>query len=587
MRPISLRATLTLAAVLPLLFALGPAVFLAGRAALGDVRAGSVESVESARDVFEAQIAAEGRALMMHAKEASHLPALADAIARLDMAVLERLARELEDEFGEPAVFTDGDGVSIIGPPASSSLIAAVRGGAMPVAPDSAGGALRLVSLAPVYTADNRLVGAAGVYRPFDSAAAASFAALTRTQVDFVLSSGVVVAGTGPDSGRVAASPDLERQPLTLELDGETHVASAAALGDAGHAVFHTSLDAALAPVRRSWRILAVGALAALLLALLLAGAAAGWAARPAEQLADAAAALAGGDFERPIPRPRATELGRLARAFGEMRDALSGQIGELEQMNRELAAKEKRLREVQAELIQREKLAATGRIIAQLSHEINNPIANVRNCLAVLERRRAIDEANRSFLTMAVDEVERLARLTRQVLDLNRRRPGEVIADPMEVARETLALEQHKLADQSIDIRFAADDQVRNVAIAPDALKQVLLNLVHNAEDAMPDGGSLSLEIRQLNGTVRVIIGDSGPGVPADVAARIFDPFFTTKSGARGVGLGLFVAEEIVRSHGGRIAVERQKSSGAVFVLELPACADARAISAAEENSV
>ncbi len=587
MRPISLRATLTLAAVLPLLFALGPAVFLAGRAALGDVRAQSLESVERARDVFEAQIEAEGRALMMHAKEASHIPALADAISRRDLTVLERLARELEDQFGESAVFTDGDGVSILGPPASSSLIAAVRGGTMPVAPDSAGGALRLVSLAPVYTADNRMVGAAGVYRPFDGAAAASFAALTRTQVDFVLSSGVVVAGTGPDSGRVAASPELERQALTVALDGETHVASAATLGDAGYAVFHTSLDAALAPVRRSWRILAVGALAALLLALVLAGAAAGWAARPAEQLADAAAALAGGDFERPVPRPRATELGRLARAFGEMRDALSRQIGKLEQMNRELAAKEKRLREVQAELIQREKLAATGRIIAQLSHEINNPIANVRNCLAVLERRRAIDEANRSFLTMAVEEVDRLARLTRQVLDLNRGRPGEVAADPLEVARETLALEQHKLADQSIDIRFAADDRVCNVAIAPDALKQVLLNLVHNAEDAMPDGGSLSLEIRQLNGTVRVIVGDSGPGVPVDVAARIFDPFFTTKSGARGVGLGLFVAEEIVRTHGGRIAVERQKSSGAVFVLELPACDDARASSAAEENRV
>jgi signal transduction histidine kinase len=587
MRPISLRATLTLAAVLPLVFALGPAVFLAGRAALGDARTQTMESVERARDVFEAQIDAEGRALMMHAREASHIPALADAIAQRDVATLERIARQLEDEFGEPAVFTDDDGVSLLGPPTSASLIATVRGGEMPVAPDSAGGALRLVSLAPVFTPDNRMIGVAGVYRPFDANAAASFAALTRTEVDFVLSSGSVVAGTGPDPGRVAAAAEREIEPQTLELDGETHVASAAILGDAGSAIFHASLDDAMAPVRRSWRILAVGAMAALLFTLLLAGAAAGWAARPAEQLADAAAALAGGDFERPVPRPRATELGRLALAFGGMRDALARQIGELEQMNRELAAKEKRLREVQAELIQREKLAATGRIIAQLSHEINNPIANVRNCLAVLERRRAIEEANRSFLTMAVDEVERLARLTRQVLDLNRRRPREVIADPVEVARETVALEQHKLADQSIDIRFTADDRVRKVEIAPDALKQVLLNLVHNAEDAMPDGGSLSLEIRQLNGTVRVTVGDSGPGVPADVAARIFDPFFTTKSGARGVGLGLFVAEEIVRSHGGRIAVERQQSSGAVFVLELPACAESGTTSAVEENSV
>ncbi len=575
MRSMSLRWTLTAAAVLPLIFVLGPAVFLAGRAALGDVRAQSIGSVERARLVFEAQIEAEGKAMMMHAKEASHLPGLPEAIARRDMAFLERISSELESQFGEPALLTDSEGVSLVGPPAGPSLIAEIRGGAMPVAPDSAGGALRLVALAPVYGAGGRLVGAAGVYRPFDAAAAASFAALTRTEVEFALSSGVTVAGTGSELGRLAVSPQLEHGQM-VDMEDETHVVSAAALGDVGYAVFHSSLDAALAPVRRSWRILAGGALVAMLCALLLAGAAAGWAARPAGQLADAAAAIADGDFERPVPQPRVTELERLAGAFREMRDALSHQIGELESMNLELAAKQQRLREVQAELIQREKLAATGRIIAQLSHEINNPIANVRNCLEVLERRKAIDRENESFLTMAVDEVDRLARLTRQVLDLNRQRPGEVVADPLEVARETLALEQHTLEGQSIDIEFATDDVVPAVAIAPDALKQVLLNLVHNAEDAMPGGGSLMLEIRQVNGTVRVIVGDSGPGVPADVAARIFDPFFTTKSRTRGVGLGLFVAEEIVRTHGGRIAVERRQAGGANFVIDLPTRSDA-----------
>ncbi|MHC4428456.1 MAG: sensor histidine kinase [Planctomycetota bacterium] len=583
MRRISLRTTLILAAVLPLLLALGPAVFLAGRAALRDVRAQTLGSVERARNVFEAQIAAEGRALMMHAKEASHFPALAEAIARRDVAALVGIAREVETQFGEPAVFTDVDGDPLVGPSVSSSLIDAVRTGEMPVAPDSAGGALRLVALAPVHASDGRLVGAAGVYRPFDDAAAASFAALTRTQVSFVLSSGVVAAATGPELLPISGLD----QPGDVELDGETFIASKATLGEAGYAVFYSSLDAALGPVLRSLRILAAGVLAALLFALALAGLAAGWAARPAQQLADAAAALADGDFERPIPRPRATELDRLAGAFTEMRDALSRQIGELEEVNRELVAKERRLREVQAELIQREKLAATGRIIAQLSHEINNPIANVRNCLEVLERRKAIDEANRSFLTMAVDEVERLARLTHQVLDLNRRRPGEIAADPLEVARETLALEQHTLSGQSIETRFIADDEVQSVAIAPDDLKQVLLNLVQNAEDAMPDGGSLELEIKQINSTVRVIVGDSGPGVPADVAARIFDPFFTTKSGARGVGLGLFVAEEIVRTHGGRIAVERRAESGASFVIDLPAFAGAGAEAAVEEGRV
>ncbi len=574
MRPFSLKSTLILAAVAPFVAVLVPSILLLGRSAVEDVRSRTIEAVVRARSVFETQVAAEGKALMMHAKEAARGPGLAEALAQRDSVALADIARDIEAEFGEPAVMADAWGRSLIGPAPSEALMASVRRGETPIAPDSSRGSLRLISLAPVHGADGKLVGAAGVYRPFDDGAARLFASLTRAQVSFVLADGTVAASTDPEIDASVSQRAIQdaAQPARIDFEGETYVAAVQPLGSVGRAVFILSLDAASAPVRRAWRTLGGGLLVALGGVLVLAWIVTSWAVRPTEELASAAAALAAGDFRRPVPEPRVAELRRLADAFVGMREALSQRIGELADVNKELAEKERRLREVQADLIQREKLAATGRIIAQLSHEINNPIANVRNCLQVLERRGATDKRNRSFLVMTIQEIERLARLTRQVLDLNRPRVEETTADAVEIVRAPLQLESHRLAECAIETRCLSDDDVPAVAIGPDALKQVLLNLVRNAADAMADGGSLTLQVMRVNGVVRLIVADNGPGVPADVVPRIFDPFFTTKSKTRGMGLGLFVAEEIVRSHGGRIEVERGSPSGATFIVDIPA---------------
>ena len=143
------------------------------------------------------------------------------------------------------------------------------------------------------------------------------------------------------------------------------------------------------------------------MLALLLAGVISRIVARPAQALAEASARMARGDFAAPLPRGGADEIGQLARAFGEMRRAI--------------ADREARLSSAQAEMIHREKLAAMGRLVAQLSHEINNPIYNIQNCLEALERRGNPADPNREFLTLAQEELARMASLTRRLLDQSR----------------------------------------------------------------------------------------------------------------------------------------------------------------------
>ncbi len=107
---------------------------------------------------------------------------------------------------------------------------------------------------------------------------------------------------------------------------------------------------------------------------------------------------------------------------------------------------------------------------------------------------------------------------------------------------------------------------------MAPDTLKQILLTLVQNAREAMPDGGPIEIRVgRGEGGTVAVDVLDEGPGIPADVLPRIFDPFFTTKGDVQGVGLGLFVAEGLVRRHSGRLRAWNREGAGAHFRVELP----------------
>jgi signal transduction histidine kinase len=288
--------------------------------------------------------------------------------------------------------------------------------------------------------------------------------------------------------------------------------------------------------------------------------------------LAGAAEGFAHGEPDAPLPTSGVAEVRQMAEAFSEMRVALAARLRDLEAANAELQDRQDRLAVLQGELIQRDRLAAAGTLLAQLAHEIRNPVANVRNCLEVLRRRASDDPEAREFADMAIDELLRMHELTEQMMDLHRPKDPDTRCDAEAVAREvaTLTLAGEPLGS-SVQVEVSANGPTQ-VGISADRLKQVLLNLTRNAAEAMGHSGTVEIHVDGGLDSVVVRVEDDGPGIDEAVLPRVFDPFFTTKDEIQGVGLGLFTAEGLVRTYGGRIsAINRADRSGACFRVEIP----------------
>jgi signal transduction histidine kinase len=199
--------------------------------------------------------------------------------------------------------------------------------------------------------------------------------------------------------------------------------------------------------------------------------------------------------------------------------------------------------------------------------------------------RRRTQDQPElRRFADLAIDELLRMHELAEQMLELNRPMdPGASRCDANEVAQRVAAV----LRAGDAGTRWpttVSGAAAGSVPLSPDVLKQVLLNLAQNAREAMPDGGTVEIRLAEEGGNVVVEVLDDGPGIADDVLPHVFDPFFTTKRDARGVGLGLFIAEGLVRRGGGRLAaLNRSPERGACLRITLPAGAPTAHVAAAD----
>jgi len=210
----------------------------------------------------------------------------------------------------------------------------------------------------------------------------------------------------------------------------------------------------------------------------------------------------------------------------------------------------------------------------AQLAHEINNPIHNIQSCLKTALGRVPSEIKGRDLIVVAYDEVERLSRLTAQMLNLYRGSLFEdqtTLIDLHGVLEEVLAVTRNELAGRDIRVSLKIDDGLPMIRGSKDKLKQVFLNLVGNARDAMPDGGELDVSASARNGTIGIQVRDTGVGIPQENINRIFDAFFTTKGKVSGVGLGLSVSYGIVSQHQGSIEVESTVGEGSTFTVFLP----------------
>jgi len=235
----------------------------------------------------------------------------------------------------------------------------------------------------------------------------------------------------------------------------------------------------------------------------------------------------------------------------------------------------EHRARDLYQQLVQAEKLAALGQTISGVAHELNNPLATILTWAERLSQSD-VDEATRRGLQVILGEAERSARIVRNLLTFARKRQTtRGMVDVNQVVRETLALRQYEQQVNNITTIDALAAGLPSVFADPHQLKQVLLNLIINGEQAMlAANGRGTLIVRtwyDLDADSVVIeLTDDGPGVPEDVQTKIFDPFFTTKDVGKGTGLGLTVAYAIVEEHGGRLTVSSDR--GATFRVALPA---------------
>ncbi len=240
-----------------------------------------------------------------------------------------------------------------------------------------------------------------------------------------------------------------------------------------------------------------------------------------------------------------------------------------------ELARSARELERSHAQLVQSEKLAATGRLSLSLAHEINNPLQAIANCLHLSLEAGLSEERRHEFLSMAREEVDRLSVLVQRMLEFYRPSPGDQTTSSVNSAiGRVLALAEPKLRRNAVEVVTDLAPDLPEVRIAGDQLTQVFLNLVVNAAEAMETtrGARLAVGSRldESGDWVEVTFADNGPGIPLDVLPHVFEPFFTTK--AAGSGLGLAVSYGIIERHGGVLTVQSFPGDGTTFTARLPA---------------
>jgi two-component system NtrC family sensor kinase len=376
------------------------------------------------------------------------------------------------------------------------------------------------------------------------------------------------------------------------------HAPSKRVLGVLDIALSLAKVDAEVAAFVR--RTAAMAGVTLLLLAVLLTVLVRRAVIRPVRDLVERTRGVARGEFGHPIPVRSRDEIGELASSFNQMDDALAKTRGELnllvETLEQRVEERTRELRDAQAQLVQKEKLASLGRLSASIAHEINNPLAGILTYVKLISRRLRTGSTGSEGIATAVQqlavverETQRCTAIVRNLLDFARQRgPAFKDVDVSAVLEEAIALVANRMTLQGIEI-------VRELTPVPPVradsgqLRQAVVNLLINACDAMPNGGRVCLATRPVEGAetgdaahagegnsaaqratyIEIQVKDQGQGIRPEHLPMIFDPFFTTKE--KGTGLGLSVVYGIMEKHGGKIEVDSRVGQGTTITLRLP----------------
>lgn len=296
------------------------------------------------------------------------------------------------------------------------------------------------------------------------------------------------------------------------------------------------------------------------------------------------------GELDARFPVQRHDEIGVIGKVFNDMLEQLQSTQDKLEkraeaadkelvQAHEELHLRHKELKRAQTQLLRAERLSTMGEIAAGLAHEINNPLTTIIMLINSLGRvgEDGVDlEERKRALGIIAEEIEKVASMVGRFMDLTH--PQEMRREPIvieKVVDRTLALVRPKTDQAGINVEVVIPHEIPSVVGDDRQLGQLLLNLLLNSIDALPEGGEISIAASAYTNKeegkryLRLRVSDNGLGIPQKKIGKIFNPFFTTKSA--GTGLGLTIVARIVESHGGHISVRSTPAAGTTFFVDLP----------------
>jgi two-component system NtrC family sensor kinase len=308
----------------------------------------------------------------------------------------------------------------------------------------------------------------------------------------------------------------------------------------------------------------------------------------PLRDLESGAKRLSSGNLEQLIPIRSGDEVGQLATSFNSMTSALRKSESELREWGHTLEQKvEKRTKELriaQAEAARGEKLASIGLLAAGIAHELNNPLTGILTFSHLLRKNVPDDSAEAEDLDLVIRETKRCAAIIRRLLDFAREKaPEKKFADINQIIENTVRIVEQPAHLHNIEIIMDLDRELPLVWVEPDLIEQVIMNMLVNAQHAIEEEGSITIQCRRSLEPripdpgmepvpmVEISIIDTGCGISEGDLQRIFDPFFSSKEVGKGTGLGLSVSHGIVRAHGGCIEVESTVGQGTTFRICFP----------------
>ena len=306
----------------------------------------------------------------------------------------------------------------------------------------------------------------------------------------------------------------------------------------------------------------------------------------PLRDLEGGAQRLSSGNLDQPIPVRSVDEFGKLAASFNTMTGALRHSRAELQDWGHTLEQKvEERtqeLRRAQAETMRGEKLASVGLLASGVAHELNNPLTGILTFSHLVRQNMPDKSTDAEDMDLVIRETKRCAAIIKRLLDFAReKQPEKKFTDLNQVIGDTVRIVEQPAHLRDIEISLDLDRTLPPIWIDADQIKQVVMNILVNAQHAVEEKGAITVSTRRAQDPrgpatesrpmVAISIVDTGCGIPEANLRRIFDPFFTSKDVGKGTGLGLSVSHGIVEAHGGLIEVQSKVGEGSTFTVFLP----------------